>query len=80
MRFSRHYEMTEEFQKRQRGFGFAVVARAVLEIALETKKRLATMAKTLLKGIRMPKPAQRKPHQLVLELDSIAQIPLFRTA
>jgi len=78
MRFSRAYEMTEEFQKRQRGFDFAVVARAVLEIAVETKKRLATMAKTLLKGFRMPRRAERKPYQLVLELDSIAQIPMFR--
>lgn len=78
MRFSRAYETTEEFKKRQSGFDFAVVARAVLEIAVETKKRLATMAKTLLKGFRMPRPAERKPHQLVLELDSIAHIPMFQ--
>lgn len=63
-------------------FDFAVVAHAVLDIAVETKKKLMAMKKVTLLAIfgKREKPAVKKPHQLVLELDAIAQIPLFRTA
>ena len=46
MRFSRLYEQTAEFRSRCKGFDFAVVAHAVLDIAVETKKKLLAMKKT----------------------------------
>ena len=77
--FSRAYQMTKEFRERQGAFDFATVALAVLDVVIETKKHLASMLKSTLAGFRswMPKPFVRKPHQLILELNSIAQIPLI---
>ena len=74
MRFSRLYEQTAEFRSRCKAFDFAAVAQAVVEIALEARKSM--------KGwwnAHRPtfKAVFKKPHQLVLELDGIAQIPLF---
>lgn len=42
---SRRYENSKEFKERQRTFDFAIVGIAVMEIAVETKKRLAKMLK-----------------------------------
>lgn len=76
--FSRAYQMTKEFRERQGAFDFAAVALIVLDIAIETKKRLVKMAQVTLAGIRHQiVKTMRKPHQLVLELDAVAQIPLF---
>lgn len=80
MRFSRLYERTAEFRSRCLAFDFAVVAHAVVDIALETRAKLQAMKKALMKKIIMKRPEPKKPHQLVLELDSIADIPLFRHA
>lgn len=67
--------MTAEFKSRCKAFDFAVVAHAVLEIALEAKKKMAEWWKA-----NRPRftPQIKKPHQLVLELDSLAQIPMFK--
>lgn len=69
-RFSRAYQYTAEFEARQSGFDFAVVARAVLEIAVDAKAKLKAMAKSFIKALR---PALRvsKPVQLVLEWSAI---------
>lgn len=79
MRMSRAYQMPKEFRERQGAFDFATVALAVLDMAIETKKRLTEMAKAFSKGLKAWRPAEtvKKARQLVLELDSIAQIPLF---
>jgi len=72
--------MTQAFRERQGAFDFAAVALAVLDVAIETKKRLAAMAKEFSKTLKAWRPIVtiKKPHQLVLELDAIAQIPLFQ--
>jgi hypothetical protein len=77
MRLSRAYLNTPEFEARQMGFDFAVVARAVLEIARATKAKLQTMARDFIKALRPATPAPKRPQQLVLELGGIAQAPLF---
>lgn len=75
MRMSRLYERTAEFRSRCMAFDFAVVAQAVVDIALETRKALTRW----LKSVRpVVKSTFRKPHQLILELNGIAQIPRFR--
>ena len=78
--FSRLYEQTAEFRARCKAFDFAAVAHAVLDVALATKKALGGMLKGFVKGLRAwepAKPTAKKPRQLVLELDALAQIPLF---
>lgn len=72
--------MTKEFRNRQGAFDFATVALAVLDIAIETKKKLRSMLQSFKTTLHSWNPAARKPHQLVLELDGLAQIPLFRVA
>lgn len=64
-----------EFEARQGFFDFAVVARAVVELKLGFQKKLRAMFSTWKKGFRTFDTV-KKPHQLVLELDAIAQIPL----
>lgn len=80
-RFSRMYEQTAEFRARCKAFDFAAVAHAVLDVAIATKKALAEMMKAFRENLTswraQPNPP-RKPHQLVLELNGIAQVPLFR--
>ena len=74
--FSRAYQMTKTFRERQGAFDFAAVALVVLEVAIETKKRLVKMASKILREIKNQIPKiTRKPHQLVLELNPIAQVP-----
>lgn len=75
MRISRAYEAGSEFKARQGAFGFAEVAFAVLEVVTAAKKALVGWWKK-----ERPVVAQVKAkwHQLVLELDGIAQMPLFR--
>lgn len=75
-RFSRAYQHTAEFEARQMGFDFALVARTVLEIARAAKARLVAWWKGERKGL-YPAPSRQKFHQLVLDLDSIAQIPMI---
>lgn len=79
MRFSRLYEQTAEFRARCKAFDFAAVAHAVLDVAIATKKALGGMLNGFVKGLRSwapAKPAAKKPRQLVLELDALAQIPV----
>lgn len=87
MRFSRLYEQTAEFRSRCKAFDFAVVAHAVLDIAIATKAKLLAMKKATLERFfgkkvkatgKKVKATGKKPHQLVLEFDGIAQLPLFR--
>lgn len=62
-----------EFEARQYCFDFGDACRFVAALANDVKKTLATWVKRL-----FARPdTSKKPHQLVLELDSIAQIPLF---
>lgn len=79
-RFSRLYEQTAEFRERCKAFDFAVVAHAVLDVAIATKKALGGMLKDFVKGLRAwepAKPTAKTPRQLVLELDAIAKMPLL---
>lgn len=69
-RFSRAYQHTAEFEARQMGFDFAVVARAVLDIARQTKAALVKVARDFLRGLR-PARAVKQPVQLVLEWSAI---------
>lgn len=64
-----------EFEARQMAFEFAEACRFVAQLAADTKKRLAAMFSKWKKGF-VSKTLFKKPHQLVLELDSIAQLPL----
>jgi len=76
MRFSRLYEQTTEFRSRCMAFDFAVIAQTVVEIALETRKKLAAWWKKVKPVVIL---AELRPqNQLVLELDGIAQIPFFK--
>ncbi len=71
--------MKAEFRERQSAFDFATVALAVLDAAIETKKRLKSMLKTARLGWHtIVKSPFKKPRQLVLELNSLAQIPMFQ--
>lgn len=70
-RFSRAYQHTAEFEARQMGFEFAVVARAVLEVARSTKAALVEVAQDFIKALRPARPV-KKPVQLVLEWSAIA--------
>lgn len=63
-----------EFEKRQQCFSFGDACRFVAALAADVKKALTNYVKAF---FAKSAPAGRKPHQLVLELDSIAQIPLF---
>lgn len=74
MKLSRAYETGSEFRERQGAFWFASAAQAVVEIALSVRKSLTGWTRKLFAFVVQVK----KPHQLVLELDGIAQMPLFR--
>lgn len=74
-RFSRLYEQTAEFRDRCLAFDFAIIAHAVLDVALHVKKSLSGWWNKVRPKVQ--KPQSRRPHQLVLELDGIAQITLF---
>lgn len=65
-----------EFEARQMCFEFGKRAR---RIAAEVAATIKKAGKWLTKHFRAPLTGQ-KPHQLVLELDSIAQIPLLTPA
>lgn len=62
-----------EFEARQSCFDFGAACRFVSSIALDVKKALTGYVSRLFKKAPV---AVRKAHQLVLELDSIAQIPM----
>lgn len=74
MKFSRLYEQTAEFRSRCKAFDFAAAAQAVVEIALTVRKSLSGWWNKARPFVRV---IVKKPHQLVLELDGIAQIPMF---
>lgn len=76
MRFSRLYELTEEFRSQYKGFEFAEADQTVVGIALSVRKTLSGWWNSV--KPKAIKPTMRKPHQLVLELDGLAQIPMFR--
>ncbi len=67
---------SEEFEARQFCFEFGKRAR---RIAKEVSTTIKKAGKYLAKQFHKALPA-KKPHQLILELDSIAQIPLFTAA
>lgn len=75
MRFSRLYEQTAEFRARCLAFDFAIVAHAVIDVIVAVKKEHADWWKTHRPHVTA---VIMKCHQLVLELDSIAQIPLLK--
>jgi hypothetical protein len=66
-----------EFEARQKCFDFGMACRFVAELANDVKKALTGYVKAF---FAKAAPAFKKPHQLVLELVAIAQIPLFVTA
>lgn len=74
MRISRAYEAGSEFKARQGAFWFAECAQFVIESALAVRKALTSWWKKERPVVAL---VQRKFQQLVLELDGIAQIPLF---
>lgn len=74
MKLSRRYETSSEFRERQGAFWFADAAQAVVEIALSVRKTLGGWTRKLFAFVADVK----KPHQLVLELDGIAKMPIFR--
>lgn len=76
MKLNRRYQEGGEFKARQGRFDFATVALAVLDVAVSVKAALSdwwSKVRPVVVQVVM-----RKPHQLVLELDGIAQMPLFR--
>lgn len=62
-----------EFEARQFCFAFGEACRFVASSAANVKKALTSWVKRLFTKILV----EKKPHQLVLELDGIAQMPLF---
>lgn len=62
-----------EFEARQQCFDFGAACRFVASLAHDVKKALTSYVKAF---FTKAKPIFKKPHQLVLELDSIAQMPL----
>lgn len=75
MRFSRLYQQTAEFRSRCKAFDFAAVAQAVVDIALSVRKSIGGWWNKVRPVV--VKVQTRKPHQLVLELDGITQLPMF---
>ena len=75
MKLSRRYEQSSDFRERQGAFWFADAAQFVVETALAVRKSLTGWTRKLFAFVVQVK----KPHQLVLELDGIAQMPLFRS-
>lgn len=74
-RFSRAYQYTAEFEARQLEFDFAVVARAVLNIAIEGKKKAAKILTAFIRSCRDGwTTAPRRPQQLVLPSDDFHQL------
>lgn len=72
MRLPRLYERTDEFRSRSLAFDFAAIAQTVIEVALSVRKSLSMWWNT---ARPVAATATSKPHQLVLELDSITQLP-----
>lgn len=64
-----------EFESRQQAFDFGAACRFVAALAADVKKALQGFVKGF---FRKDAPAVKRPHQLVLELDAIAKMPLFR--
>lgn len=64
-----------EFEARQFCFAFGEACRFVASLANDVKKALTGYVKAF---FTKAAPIFKKPHQLVLELNGIAQIPLFQ--
>lgn len=75
MAISRRYEQGKEFRARQGVLEFGTVALAVLDVAVGVMKSLGAWWKKVRPG--GPVAVVQKVQQLVLELDGIAQMPLF---
>lgn len=75
MTISRRYEQGVEFRARQGVLEFGTVALAVLDVAVNVVKSLGAWWKKVRPVT--PVAVMKKAHQLVLELDGIAQMPLF---
>lgn len=76
MRFSRLYEQTAEFRSRCKAFDFAAAAQAVVDAVMKVRKIFPAMWARVREAYA-PIVVATKQHQLVLELDGIAQIPMF---
>jgi len=63
-----------EFEARQSCFDFGAACRFVNDLVVDVKKALTGFVKRLFKVTPVK---VKRPHQLVLELDAIAQVPLF---
>lgn len=63
-----------EFEKRQLCLDFGAAARFVMELAASVKNQLSRFVGNLRRKAERIKP----PQQLVLELDTLCQIPLLR--
>lgn len=74
-KFSRLYEQTAEFRSRCKAFDFAIVAHAVLDVVVAAKKKMLAWWSKERPHFEVK---SRKSHQMVLELDGIAQMPLFK--
>lgn len=61
-----------EFEERQFCFSFGEACRFVASTAADVKKALTKYVRAFFTKILV----EKKPHQLVLELDGIAQMPL----
>lgn len=66
-----------EFEERQFCFAFGEACRFVASLANDVKKALTGYVKAF---FTKAAPVFKKPNQLVLELDAIAQMPLFKFA
>lgn len=75
MAISRRYEQGKEFRARQGVLEFGTVALAVLDVAVSVVKSLGAWWSKVRPVA--PVAVVMKAHQLVLELDGIAQMPLF---
>lgn len=63
-----------EFESRQQAFDFGATCRFVAALTNDVKKALTGFVKAF---FAKAAPESRKPHQLVLELNAIAQIPMI---
>lgn len=75
MKLNRQYQNGGEFKARQGRFDFATVALAVLDVAVSVKSSLSGWWSKVRPVVVQA--VMRKPRQLVLELDGIAQMPLI---
>lgn len=66
-----------EFEARQQCFDFGMACRFVASLTNDVKKALTGYVKTF---FAKAEPTTKRPHQLVLELDGLAKMPLFASS